>query len=225
MRWVVLSILVFLAPLVSGCAIKPTDLAAIKVGASRQAVEKLLGEPVETVKTETGRIDTYSYNVGSSGGRYSFAYPIAYGRQRNEIEITYGRGDKVVRVELPEARVRREEDEKKRQELELLGQQQPAPPAAGLPVAAPMVQPREQATYRIYFASYESSDLAQKGWSQIWSKHRQMLTGVKPYIDYGSFRGDRPQHHLYGRGLTKAQAEALCRKLQQRYEPCAVVKF
>ena len=85
--------------------------------------------------------------------------------------------------------------------------------------------PRSPTTYSVHFASYESVDLAQQGWSEIWKAHRKILTGVQPFIDLRSLAGGQSQYDLYGRGLTKAQAEALCRNLQQRNEYCMVVNF
>ena len=98
-------------------------------------------------------------------------------------------------------------------------------PGTQMPAAAPVLQPGAQTTYGVHFASYENVELAQQGWSEIWSKYSQLLTSVQPYIDLGSSAGGQPQYQLYGRGLTKAQAEGLCRNLQQRNEPCAVVSF
>ncbi len=91
--------------------------------------------------------------------------------------------------------------------------------------AGPPIQAGALTNYGVHFASYENLDLAQQGWSEIWRKHWQMLTGVQPYIDYASLRGGQPQYRLYGRGLTKEQAEDLCWRLQLRNEPCAVISF
>ncbi len=98
-------------------------------------------------------------------------------------------------------------------------------PDGRLPVATPVVQPRAPATYGVDFAQYENVDLAQRGWTIIWNKHWRILTGVQPYVAYGSLRGGQPRYHLFGRGLTGEQAERLCRNLQQRNEYCAVVEF
>ena len=105
----------------------------------------------------------------------------------------------------------------------------PAEPAKETPArtraAGPPIQAAALTNYGVHFASYGSFDLAQQGWSEIWNKHWQMLTGIQPYIYYGSLRDGQPRHHLYGRGLTKEQAEGLCRNLRQRNEYCAVVTF
>ncbi len=93
------------------------------------------------------------------------------------------------------------------------------------PVAAPTFQRGAQTTYAVHFASYGNVELAQRGWSQIWSKHWRMLSGVQPYIDYGSFGGGQTRYHLFGKGLTKNQAEDLCWTLQLSNEYCAVVNF
>ena len=99
------------------------------------------------------------------------------------------------------------------------------PPDGRLAVAAPVVQPGAPATHGVDFAQYENVDLAQRGWTKIWNKHWQILTGVQPYVAYGSLRGGQSRYHLFGRGLTGEQAERLCRNLQQRNEYCAVVNF
>ncbi len=94
-----------------------------------------------------------------------------------------------------------------------------------MPVAAPTIQRGARTPYGVHFASYENAELAQRGWSQIWSKHWRMLSAVQPYIDYGSFGGSQSRYHLFGKGLTKKQAEDLCWGLQLSNEYCAVVNF
>ncbi len=63
MKRVVLSLIGFLAVLLSACAIPPTDLSGIKVGATRATVEGVLGKPVKSMQTDSGRIDTYKYSM------------------------------------------------------------------------------------------------------------------------------------------------------------------
>ncbi|MCZ6609213.1 MAG: hypothetical protein O7A66_04310, partial [Alphaproteobacteria bacterium] len=48
----------------AACAIQRTDLSPIKVGATRATVESLLGSPGKSMQTDSGRIDTYKYNMG-----------------------------------------------------------------------------------------------------------------------------------------------------------------
>lgn len=113
------------------------------------------------------------------------------------------------------------------------GQEQAAPAAVAAPPtlsekmspAAPMIEFPTQANYGVHFASYEKADLAQRGWSEIWRKHWQKLSGVKPYIEYRSLEGGQLQYKLYGTGLTKEKAEGLCQSLQEHNEYCAVVNF
>ncbi len=93
------------------------------------------------------------------------------------------------------------------------------------PVSAPVVQTRARTTAVVHLASYGNVELAQRRWSQIWSEHWQILAGVQPYIDYVSFGGGQPRYHLFGKGLTKEQAEDLCWSLQLRKEYCAVINF
>ncbi len=93
------------------------------------------------------------------------------------------------------------------------------------PVAAPVPQRGAQTTAVVHFASYGNVELAQQRWSQIWGEHWRMLSGVQPYIDYGSFGGGQSRYHLFGKGLTKEQAEDLCWSLQLRKEYCAVINF
>ncbi len=126
MKRVALSMIVFLAVLLSACAIPPTDLSGIKVGATRATVEGVLGKPVKSMQTDSGKIDTYKYNRGDtptrgSGGGHPvqpiddphvavgvlivlavvapIAYDIRFKRQREDIEVTYDSEDTVVRVD------------------------------------------------------------------------------------------------------------------------------
>ncbi len=59
MKRVALSSIVVLAALLSACEIAPTDTSGIKVGATRATVEGVLGKPVKSVQTDSGRIATY----------------------------------------------------------------------------------------------------------------------------------------------------------------------
>ena len=102
------------------------------------------------------------------------------------------------------------------------------PPTYGQPTAAaPAFQPLTPpaANYSVHFASYPSADLAQRGWSQIWNRHAQVLAGIQPYIDYGSLGGGQSGYQLFGRGLSREQADQICRSLRSRNESCAVVAF
>lgn len=102
------------------------------------------------------------------------------------------------------------------------------PPTYGQPyAAAPTFQPLTPpaANYSVHFASYASADLAQRGWSQIWNRHAQVLAGIQPYIDYGSLGGGQSGYQLFGRGLSKQRADTICRSLRSRNESCAVVAF
>ena len=129
MKRAALSLIVFLAVPLSACAIAPTNLSGIKVGAKRATVQDVLGKPVESMQTESGKIDTYKYNRGytpteptrPTGGPGSGCLPhdgycalgalivvavvapiahiIRYERQREDIEVTYDPQDTVVRVD------------------------------------------------------------------------------------------------------------------------------
>ena len=54
---------------VTGCTgnIERSDFASIKVGATRQTIESLLGKPVKSVETYAGTTDTHRYNIVRSG--------------------------------------------------------------------------------------------------------------------------------------------------------------
>ncbi len=114
-----------MATAVAACAIQPTDVSPIKFGATRATVEGVLGKPVKSVQTDTGRIDTYKYNrgytpTGGSGGSGDgcapfitvcigvlaiaavvapIAHGIRYERQRGDIDIIYGPDDTVLWLE------------------------------------------------------------------------------------------------------------------------------
>ena len=59
---------------VQGCStamrhegVPATDLSEIQVGATRAAVESVLGQPVASSSTTTGKVDTYKYDAGRPG--------------------------------------------------------------------------------------------------------------------------------------------------------------
>jgi len=110
---------------VSACAIQPTDLSAVKEGATRAQVERVLSKPIKSVEAAEGRIDTYEYNRGYEppairggygGGPYMggeavvalfllpivgpIAHSIHHEKQRGTIEITFDRDDRVKKVSL-----------------------------------------------------------------------------------------------------------------------------
>ena len=55
-----------LIPALAGCASTSTDLSVIEIGTPREAVETVLGQPVKSVTTAAGRIDTYEYTAAVS---------------------------------------------------------------------------------------------------------------------------------------------------------------
>ena len=69
MRRVALSALVFLAPFLGACATAPTDLSAIKAGASRQTVAAVSGQPVKPVANNSGG------SLGAPGDLPAGLYP------------------------------------------------------------------------------------------------------------------------------------------------------
>ncbi len=164
---------------------------------------------------------------------------------------TYGHDGEIYIVGRPETKAEEERDRADRERRRLAGRpgapvSSPAttpynlPPAYGQPpaynqpptyaqpyAAAPAFQPLTPpaANYSVHFASYASADLAQRGWSRIWNRHAQVLAGIQPYIDYGSLGGGQSGYHLFGRGLSREQADQICRSLRQRNESCAVVAF
>ncbi len=101
--------------------IAPTDLSSIQVGATRETVERVLGEPVASriVGTKVSiRIDTYEYNTGKEGnpavlliapievlgwiiapptaGISGAAFEAAIKEHKSRIIITYGPDDTVL---------------------------------------------------------------------------------------------------------------------------------
>ncbi|MCH8197232.1 MAG: hypothetical protein IH904_04030 [Proteobacteria bacterium] len=156
----------------------------------------------------------------------------------------YGKDGEIYLIGRPETKAEEERDRADRQRRRLAGNPRvpvttatapynppPAynrPSAYGQPYAAaptfrPLTPPA--ASYSVHFASYASADLAQRGWSQIWNRHAQMLAGIQPYIDYGSLGGGRSGYHLFGKGLSRQRADTICRSLRSRNESCTVVAF
>ncbi len=113
--------------LVQGCSvailvedIEPTDLSSLEIGATRAAIEGVLGEPVAHQALPTGTVATYRYDTGLPGASLSdpawktylglygpflepILTPIALAarqkrveRQTGHIIILYGLGEAVV---------------------------------------------------------------------------------------------------------------------------------
>ena len=91
--------------------------------------------------------------------------------------------------------------------------------------SVPVVDLGAQPIHGVHFASYESLELAQDGWKDIWKKHWRLLADAVPRIEYDDSTLGNDRYKLYGRGLTKAQADDLCRNLEQLDEGCSVVQF
>lgn len=128
LMWLMAAIV--LVVLSSGCSvaimntdIEPTDRSSISIGATRAAVEKVLGEPDETLPTDTGHISTYEYDKGAPAGSSYTARdyldcmgllnifcevlmtPLAlsersdkYDRQLGLVRVTYGPDDKITSI-------------------------------------------------------------------------------------------------------------------------------
>ena len=77
----------------------------------------------------------------------------------------------------------------------------------------------------MYLGSYENAIVANYGWTQTWSQHWKVLQGVQASIEYGTGSGGAPEYNLYGKGLTKDQAQGVCRNLLARQVSCTVVNF
>ena len=97
---------------------EPTDLSAIQVGATRQTVERVLGEPVASGTEGSTQIATYEYSVGieakpasllrvpaevaliflPSGARLGDDYFERPEAPRDRLTITYGPDDTVVEI-------------------------------------------------------------------------------------------------------------------------------
>ncbi len=101
----------------------------------------------------------------------------------------------------------------------------PGRAAAASPAAAAGIAPVVQTSYGVHLGSYETLDMAQRGWSEIWGKYWKFMTDTKPRIEYVTSDVGIVQDHLYGKGLRKRRAEILCSNFQQRNEYCVVVSF
>ncbi len=81
------------------------------------------------------------------------------------------------------------------------------------------------ASYGVLFASYDSADQARQGWNQIWNRYWSVLSGVTPYIEYGTVGNSANRFNLYGKTATRAHASRLCQGIRQRGAACPVVYF
>lgn len=127
-----------LAVFAAGCSgskyyqkgVEPSNMSTIQLGSSRQVIEELLGEPVESKPDGDGQVDTYEYNMGraadmskagplytSSGGGliglilfvgietvhqgYQSASAKAdFKKQKGRVKITYATDDTAITVEV-----------------------------------------------------------------------------------------------------------------------------
>ncbi len=114
---------------IEGMDIEPTDLSAIKVGATREEVQRILGEPIASEPTKSGKIATYLYDQGALGaeiddedikvylGLYGFFWepiltPIGLIRrherikeQRGHLKVIYGPDDTVLEFHEPPSEI------------------------------------------------------------------------------------------------------------------------
>ena len=67
---------------VLGCVtltgVEPTDLSQVKLGADRQSIETVLGEPTETTETDLGLVAVYKYNSEEVESIFDHPNIIAY---------------------------------------------------------------------------------------------------------------------------------------------------
>ena len=101
----------------------------------------------------------------------------------------------------------------------------PSRAAAASPAPAAAIAPVVPTSYGVHLGSYETLDMAQRGWSEIWGKYWKFMSDTKPRIEYVTSDDGKVQYHLYGKGLHKRRAEILCSNFQQRNEYCVVVSF
>ena len=93
------------------------------------------------------------------------------------------------------------------------------------PLSSRASRPGPYASHGVRLGSYENAIVANFGWTRIWSQHWKVLQGVQASIQYSTGSGGTPGYNLYGKGLTKDQAQGLCRNLLARQASCTVVKF
>ncbi len=66
---------------VLGCVtltgVEPTDLSQVKLGADRQSIETVLGEPTETTETDLGLVAVYKYNSKEVESAFEAGGPFA----------------------------------------------------------------------------------------------------------------------------------------------------
>ncbi len=99
------------------------------------------------------------------------------------------------------------------------------PLGAAPPRGAMAPGPAAAASYGVLFASYDSVAQASQGWQQVWNRHWSELSGVTPYIEYGTVGGGANRYNLYGKTATRDHASRLCQGLRQRGAACTMVSF
>ncbi|MCZ6637650.1 MAG: hypothetical protein O7C66_05595, partial [Alphaproteobacteria bacterium] len=81
------------------------------------------------------------------------------------------------------------------------------------------------ASYGVLFASYDSVAQARQGWNQIWNQYWSVLSGVTPYIEYGTVGNSATRFNLYGKTATRDHASRLCQGIRRRGTGCTLVYF
>jgi hypothetical protein len=126
MKRIAHALLMIPALFLSGCttmyvmATVPTDLSAVQPGATRETVEKTLGEPEGSSPQGSGTLNTYEYNRGrfppaTEGDVWRAVvaditmapiqplllpfYIHSIGEQKRRMDIVYGPDGRVVRIE------------------------------------------------------------------------------------------------------------------------------
>ena len=106
--------------IVAAEGIEPTDLSAVEIGAARETVERVLGDPVDCANADDGKLCAYTYNrgrapvdVGIRPAIIAFSYVISGGMmgfvdaamarcikecQKGLIKITYDPNHTVIGV-------------------------------------------------------------------------------------------------------------------------------
>ncbi len=99
------------------------------------------------------------------------------------------------------------------------------PPAAVKPGPVAGVASSGGASYGVLFASYDSVAQARQGWNQIWNQHWSVLSGVTPYIEYGTVGNSATRFNLYGKTTTRDHASRLCKGIRRGGTGCTLVYF
>ena len=100
----------------------------------------------------------------------------------------------------------------------------PAPAATAVAAAEPAASAKEKGAYGVQLGAFSSGKkAAEKHWATLQKKSPKLLAGLKPKI-HPSKSAKGTLYRLQVAGLSKSNAEAICKDLKAKAQACAILK-